>query len=255
MKAFGARCLWAIALVVLAVGLWDRPAQAGGSVWKFDAERYRPGERAFAWAAVAWEHSPALGTPEDGPYFVYLAPSEPGTPNLPWPPIPSGAVRVAEVVVDLEPYDAGGVKYGPHHATIEFTVPDLPAGQYTVMHCNSPCTTTFGDVTFGLLIVDPISPPAENAPPETSPPETSPPETSPPETSPPETSPPETSPPSTSDALTEGRQPANRSDLQPSLIGGASLGLIGGAVGSAVAWHRLSGTPATVDDREIAPNR
>lgn len=216
MKTFGARCLWAIALVVLAVGLWARPAQAGGSVWKFDAERYRPGERAFAWAAVAWEHSPTLGTPEDGPYFVYLAPSEPGTPSPPWPPIPSDAVRVAEVVVDLEPYDAGGVKYGPHHATIEFTVPDLPAGQYTVMHCNSPCTTTFGDVTFGLLIVDPISPPAE-------------------------TSPPETSPPSTADALIGDRQPANRSDLQPFLIGGVSLGLIGGAVGSAVAWRRLSG--------------
>jgi hypothetical protein len=125
--------------------------------------------------------------------------------------------------------------YGPHQATIEFTVPDVPAGQYTVMHCNSPCTTTLGDVTFGLLIVDPTSPPVETAPPETAPPETAPPETAPLETAPPST---RSSP---ADAVTGDRPQANRSDIQPFLIGGVSLGLIGGAAASAVARHRRSG--------------
>jgi hypothetical protein len=230
------RCLWATALVAMAVGLWAAPAQAGGSTWKFDAEWYEPGQRAFAWASVAWEHSPMLGTPEDGPYSAYLAPAEPATP---WPPIPGNAVRVADVAIDLAPYDAGAVRYGPHHATIEFTVPDLPAGRYTVMHCNSSCTTTLGDITFGILAIGPVAalPPAPTPPPP--PPDTAPPPPPAPETLPPETSPPSTQP-STSTTITADGPSAGRSDFQPLLLGGVTLGLVGG---SAAAWHRRPRRP------------
>ncbi|SRR6266545_3692979 len=141
-----------IAGLTLCIVTWAQPAHAGGSVWQFDADHYQPGARAFAWATVSWEHSDALGTPDDGPYFAYISRSAPDMPSQ-FPAIPPGAVRVADVKIGLEPYDIGGVRFGPHHATIEFVVPDLPPGEYDVVHCNSPCTTTLGDITFGTLTI------------------------------------------------------------------------------------------------------
>lgn len=142
------------ALVLLLVLGSAAPAGAGGSNWEFDAQRYQPGDRAFAWASVAWEHNDDLGTPGDGPYGAWLWRFDPtATANHPYGTIPDDAIRVADVVISLEPYDAGGVRFGPHHATVEFVVPGVPPGQYELLHCNDPCTTTLGDITFGSFQV------------------------------------------------------------------------------------------------------
>jgi hypothetical protein len=142
------------ALVVAAVLTLAQPASAGGSNWELDRPRYHPGDTAFAWAPVAWEHSDTLGTPEDGPYSAWLVPlADP--PTWSWPNVPPVDERVATLVISLDPYEQGGVRFGPHHATVEFTVPDLPPGDYELVHCNTPCTTPLGDITFGELTIAP----------------------------------------------------------------------------------------------------
>jgi hypothetical protein len=124
----------------------DRTASAGGSNWVLDREHYLPGDPVFGWASIAWAHNPSLGTPDDGPYYAWLAPvpSMGFTGDL---PIPEGAVRVAEILVSLEPYGDGPIRFGPHHAEVRFVVPDLPPGRYTILHSNAAGTKTLGDVT------------------------------------------------------------------------------------------------------------
>lgn len=130
------------------------PASAGGSTWSFDAERYRPGELARGAAGIAWEHNPQLGTPEDGPYVVYLADADrPGAAE--GGRIPSDALRVGEVTITEGPVEERpGFRVGPHGATVAFVVPDVPDGRYEVLHCNVPCTTTLADLTYGFIEVD-----------------------------------------------------------------------------------------------------
>jgi hypothetical protein len=154
--------VWAL----VAITVVARPAFAGGSVWDFDREVYRPGDLATAITAIAG--GPDLGTPADGPFFAYLLAVEAHSEGAPYPVIPPGAVRVAEIQVVTGPYEeAPGVLVGPHHARFTFRVPDLPAGEYEVLHCNDPCTTTLADITWGRMRIaaplasPPASPPIE----------------------------------------------------------------------------------------------
>jgi len=147
-----------VALIALAGACFvgGGAADAGGSTWNLDRESYERGDFATGWASVAWEHNPDLGTPDDGPYFAFVAPVGPGFGFGAAATIPDGALRVAGIQVHPEPYDAGGVRFGPHHATLEFTVPDQPPGMYEVWHCNDPCTTTLGDLTWGVFWIGPV---------------------------------------------------------------------------------------------------
>jgi len=147
-----------VVLIALAGAcfVWGGAAHAGGSTWNLDRESYEPGDVATGWASVAWEHNADLGTPDDGPYFAFVAPVGPGFGFGSAATIPDGALRVAEIRVHLEPYDAGGVRFGPHHATVEFTVPDQAPGMYEIWHCNDPCTTTLGDLTWGVFWIGPV---------------------------------------------------------------------------------------------------
>lgn len=129
-------------------------ADAGGSVWQFEGHEYQPGDIAEATTSVAWSHDNDLGTPEDGPYFLYLAPAD--TEWVSWPPDPEGSMLVGIVAIDLGPFEAAdGDTYGPHGATARFEIPDVATGEYQVIHCNDPCTKQLGDVIggWGLAIV------------------------------------------------------------------------------------------------------
>jgi hypothetical protein len=148
------RLLGIAALVLVWITAGMQPASAGGSTWKFDADAYQPGDTAFAWAPVAWEHWDRLGTPEDGPYSAYVAAEQQDVAS-PFPSLPVDAVRVATVAVSLDPYDAGGMRFGRHHATVRFVVPDLPPGRYSLVHCNAGCVQTLGDITYGLFTIEP----------------------------------------------------------------------------------------------------
>jgi hypothetical protein len=122
----------------------SRPVSAGGSSWHLDREHYQPGDTAFAWASIAWAHNPSLGTPEEGPYHAFVAPysSDPA----PGAAVGDDGVPVGDLVLSLEPYDAGGLRFGPHHATLTFVVPDLPPGRYFIRHRND-AGTFVGDLS------------------------------------------------------------------------------------------------------------
>lgn len=150
MKRVGAvGTMASIILIAMAA-----PADAGGSVWHFEGHEYQPGDIADATTSVAWSHNNDLGTPGDGPYFIYLAPAD--TEWVSWPPDPEGSMLVGIVAIDLGPFEAeDGDRYGPHGATARFEIPDVAPGKYQVIHCNDPCTKQLGDVIggWGLAIV------------------------------------------------------------------------------------------------------
>ena len=121
---------------------------AGGAVWHFDDQEYQPGDIAEATTAVAWSHNGSLGTPDDGPFIIYLAPQEAVAES--WPGLPDGSIPVGIVEIHLGPYqEADGDWYGPHHAVARFEIPDVSPGEYQIAHCNSPCTKTLGDIIGG----------------------------------------------------------------------------------------------------------
>ena len=123
-------------------------AVAGGSVWTFGDDEYLPGQIVETTTSVAWGHNAELGTPDDGPYFLYLA--EASREWRHWPPDPEGTMLVGIVEITLGPFVAeDGSRHGPHGATARFEIPDVPAGEYQVIHCNVPCTTQLGDVIGG----------------------------------------------------------------------------------------------------------
>jgi hypothetical protein len=139
--------------VVVAGVLTAGPAAAGGSTWEFPDPEVAPGETVFAWVQVAWDHNPSLGTPADGPWLAWIQPLDAQQAANPRPDGLGGAIFVGEIMVSDEPYDAGGIRFGPHHATISFVLPDVPSGEYELVHCNDPCTKSLGDVTWGSFRV------------------------------------------------------------------------------------------------------
>ncbi len=123
------------------------PAVAGGAVWHFEGY-HQPGDVVESTTAVAWDHDSQLGTPEDGPFLIYLAPAEEEAST--WPDTLGEGLLVGIVEVHEGSYaDSDGESYGPHHAIARFEIPDVAPGIYQIFHCNDPCNTTLGDITGG----------------------------------------------------------------------------------------------------------
>ena len=93
------RFLGLFAVMAMVMALAGGTASAGGAVWRFEDRYHERGEVVATSTAVAWSHNEALGTPEDGPYLVYLAraSAEPES----WPGLPDDALLVGYVEVDL----------------------------------------------------------------------------------------------------------------------------------------------------------
>ena len=183
-------------------------ASAGGASWDLDQQGYQPGDVAEARTAVNWAHNPSLGTPEDGPYLAYLLPlaADPSVTGVgpAWPSIPPEAWLVGEVAITPGPIEqAPGFVVGPNGATIRFRIPGhLPPGHYSLLHCNVPCTTTLGDITFGMVVIlnpDGSTPPQPQLPSPADPP---PPDAAPPDTAAPDTAAPTTATPTTAPTTT-----------------------------------------------------
>jgi hypothetical protein len=169
-----------VVLLIAAAGLvvGVPPAQAGGASFIMDRGWYEPGDRAVGRTGINWEHAPLLGAPEDGPYYAYLVPVASMALVTTWPTDPAtlpGAVLVDVIEITEGPIEiVPGRRMGPHGATVEFAVPDLPDGQYALDHCNRPCTTSLADITGGGIWIGPPPPvaPLPAAPMPSNPPTT-----------------------------------------------------------------------------------
>lgn len=136
-----------------AVTIWlliPTPVHAGGSVWHFEGY-HRPGDVVDASTTAAWGHDPGLGTPADGPFLLYLVPadSEPDT----FLGIPAEPLLVGSVHIDQSHRTPGTSTTAL--ATAHFEIPSVPPGEYQIVHCNEPCTTTLGDIIggWGLRVI------------------------------------------------------------------------------------------------------
>lgn len=148
---------WAVTAAGISLALLTvatATALGGGAVWHFDGY-HEPGDVVVSRTAVSWSHNTDLGTPDDGPYLVYMAPMAAESES--WPQIPEEGLLVGVVEVRLGPYtNASGESRGPHRAVARFEIPDVPPDSYQIMHCNDPCESTLGDVVGGwdLRVVD-----------------------------------------------------------------------------------------------------
>ena len=130
-----------LALAIVAAALVGSvPAWAGGSSFTFDQPSYRPGDRAFAWS-TAYDLAQIR---RDGPFAAWIVPVGDWT----WGGVPAAAVHVGEIVPHTGAYQQSNV-LSPNHLTLEFTVPELPPGEYGMVNCNRPCTTSIHEVTWG----------------------------------------------------------------------------------------------------------
>lgn len=141
------RLLPVATVTAILLGVLASAAFGGGAVWHFEGY-HRPGDVVESTTSVAWDHNSDLGTPDDGPYLIYLAPAD-AVPAS-WPSIPEKGMLVGIVEVYMGPYVAAdGGSYGPNTAIARFEIPDVPPGDYQIFHCNDPCTATLGDIVGG----------------------------------------------------------------------------------------------------------
>lgn len=132
-------------MVVLSMGI-GVSALAGGDVWEVEIY-HSPGDQVLATTVVATDDDGDLGTPEQGPFFVYLAHRD---AEYTLPDLPEAALLVGLVDV-YEGSHLGGSRWpmGPDQAIARFEIPDVGPGLYQILHCNDPCTTTLGDIVGG----------------------------------------------------------------------------------------------------------
>jgi len=128
-----------ILVVLTSIALWPLPGAAGGGNWigfrgdEVIGSYLVPGSPRVAYASAYAEDPQKVK--ERGPYFAWLSPETYG-----WTlPLADGeeTVRLGRLDVDWDRM----------RASISFTVPDLPPGEYLIAFCDSDCSHTFGDVS------------------------------------------------------------------------------------------------------------
>lgn len=128
------------ALVGVVLTLQAGPARAGGSLVTWEKGAYAPGETVRGTSTFS-RGCCDRGLPSDGPYFVYMWHAAEGE----IPPLPPSAIRVGQV--EITGRSPGWT------ATYEFTVPQVPPGEYEIFDCNDPCTKMLGDLVESQLAV------------------------------------------------------------------------------------------------------
>ncbi len=136
-----------IGVVIAALVILGGVAVGGGANFDWNGQpsydiAFSPGDQVEGSSSV-WIRGRDLGKPEDGPFFAYLSPQR----RASWPP-PEDAIGLGEVTID--PYPEGA---SHSVARVSFAVPDVPPGDYLVLHCNDSCTTELGDITPTLLTI------------------------------------------------------------------------------------------------------
>lgn len=131
----------ALAIVALAM-LWPAPAQAGG--WdslNFRRDHYLVGEVA---ATIDMFYAGELrgAGPLDGrAYYAYLLPqsaTQSGFGMIDAPTIPEGSIRLGTLEIS-PPFDPKRYEGLYARASLTFTVPDVPTGDYAIGFCDDPC--------------------------------------------------------------------------------------------------------------------
>jgi hypothetical protein len=133
-----------VAMTALALQLAVTPAASGGgATFEFDDNYLVVGETVTGRTSV-WLGATRTGDLEDGPFHAYLVPQN---ARYPEEGLPEGARWLAPITFERIP--------GPYAtASVTFQVPAVPAGGYSLMVCNDPCTVHgVGDLVGGWFSV------------------------------------------------------------------------------------------------------
>jgi hypothetical protein len=151
-----------VASITAVLSLLPTPTRAGGGMWTFPGQDPNTegvlvvGRVAHARALLGLEAVEKFGDqdifwagPKQGPFFGYLSPrSERPAQWGPFPPpLPKDALLVGEVAFS-ETEDPGTLE-----VNLDFVVPAVQPGLYTLHHCNDPCTRQIGDTMSTPVIV------------------------------------------------------------------------------------------------------
>ena len=138
------RIAMTLGMVVGTLSISGSARAGGGSWWEWGAA-YAPGERVTS-TVRTFGAAGRRGDADEGPYFAYLAPKdfwEWEPPGLPPDLLPLGRIEIADSANTSALADA----------TLTFTAPDVRPGEYTVIHCNKPCTHEFGTLMRSPLTI------------------------------------------------------------------------------------------------------
>jgi hypothetical protein len=132
-------------LALVLVASMAEVATGGGAVFEFDRRYYAPGDRVSGRVTFGRGTGGSIRA-EAGPFVAYVV------PNLKWinaPRIPAGAIPVGPMHLERS-------EYGDWAARVDFTLPDVPPGGYTLSYCNDPCTdSSLGELVGGWFQVVP----------------------------------------------------------------------------------------------------
>jgi hypothetical protein len=142
--------LLALALAVLGASV---PAHAGG--WdslRFRRDHYLVGEVARARTEFFAGELEDSGPLDGRTYYAYLLPSSRDElfGMIDAPTVPPNAIRLGVLEVEGPLTKPDGYPYGL--ASLAFTVPDVPSGDYAIGFCDDPCTyETVGWLAWGFI--------------------------------------------------------------------------------------------------------
>jgi hypothetical protein len=123
--------------LVLAISI-PEVAAGGGAVFDFDRRYYAPGDRVSGRVTFGRGSGEPIRA-EAGPFTAYIIP---GNRWIDPPRIPQGAVPVGPMrLVRSTSYWV---------ASVDFTLPEVGAGGYSLGYCNDPCTiSSLGELVGG----------------------------------------------------------------------------------------------------------
>jgi hypothetical protein len=130
-----------VGLAGFALVLLASPAGAGGSSFSFPHRYYQSGEIARGRTSFSTLlDKKRAGHPDDGPWFAYLL--ENGVPLVPVSQIPRHGTELGRIHI-IHAHRPLAI------ASVNFTVPNVPPGPYTIGVCNKPCRSQLGDLVGG----------------------------------------------------------------------------------------------------------
>jgi hypothetical protein len=134
---------YALASTVVALAIFSpAPAAAGG--WdslSFPRDHYLVGQVATTTDVFYAGELEAAGPIDGRAYYAYLLPrraAESGFAMIDPPTIPEGAIRLGVLEIS-EPFEPERYVGRYARATLTFTVPEVPTGDYAIGFCDDPC--------------------------------------------------------------------------------------------------------------------
>jgi len=123
-------------------------AGAGGAVFEFERRYYAPGDMVTGRVTFGRGSGEPIRA-EAGPFTAYLLPN---TASIDPPSIPSGAVPVGPMRLDRSATSG----HSPWVASVDFVLPEVAPGLYSLGFCNDPCTiSSMGELVGGWFHVVP----------------------------------------------------------------------------------------------------